>query len=92
MTLQANKRKAVYRPSFTFIGILLGFVVSLFLPANPGVVVVQPTLFSFLWPVLVTVGFFGLIGGSIDLMLFIGQKAAQTAPVVSCADQSNREN
>ena len=45
MTLQANKRKAVYRPSFTFIGILLGFVVSLFLPANPGVVVVQPTLF-----------------------------------------------
>jgi hypothetical protein len=74
ITLQSTKRKAPDRPSFAFIGILAGFLVTLFLPANPGVAVVQPTLFSFLRRFLVTGGIFGLIGGSIDLTLFISQR------------------
>lgn len=83
----SNKTQAAYRPSFTFIGILLGFVVSFFLPANPGIAGVEPGLLSFVMPSLIIGALFGTLGGLFDLVVFVKREPRPTTAGQQSADR-----
>jgi len=87
LTQLTNKPQDACRLSFTFIGVLLGFVVSLFLPANPGVAGVQPGFLSFVMPFLITGALFGMVGGLIDLVVSVKREPPPATAGQLYADQ-----
>jgi len=72
---RTSKRDATYIPSAAFLGTLFGFLVGLFLPAIPGVGVIEPSISWFVAPVVVPGIFFGLVAGFVDLVLSITAQA-----------------